>query len=66
LFNEQPRFINEEQSTVLLSNAKESFRLFGEPKVHLSDMIPLIAGWVNEGRKTSHKPTHFQERQGKF
>jgi nucleoside-diphosphate-sugar epimerase len=66
LFNERPQFVNEEQNTALLSNAKESFRLFGEPKVSLADMIPLIARWVNEGQKTSQKPTHFQERQGKF
>lgn len=66
LFNEQPQFINEEQNTALLSNAKESVRLFGEPKVGLPDMMSLIAKWVNEGRKTSQKPTHFQEREGKF
>jgi dTDP-4-dehydrorhamnose reductase len=66
LFNEKPQFINQEQSTALLSNAKESFRLFGEPKVRLTNMIPLIAQWVNEGKKISHKPTHFQERDGKF
>jgi dTDP-4-dehydrorhamnose reductase len=66
LLNEEPQFINQEQDTALLSNANESFRLFGKPKVRLSDMIPLIARWVNEGRKTLLKPTHFQEREGKF
>jgi dTDP-4-dehydrorhamnose reductase len=66
LFNEQPQFINEEQDKVLLSNASESFRLFGKPKVRLPDMISLIAQWIDEGRKTSGKPTHFQEREGKF
>jgi nucleoside-diphosphate-sugar epimerase len=66
LFNERPRFADEEQGTALLSNAGESFRLFGKPNVRTSDMISLIAQWVNEGRKTSQKPTHFQEREGKF
>ena len=66
LFNEKPVFVNEEQNTALLSNAKESYRLFGEPNVRLSDMISLIARWVDEGLKTLSKPTHFQERQGKF
>jgi len=66
LFNEQPLFINEEQNTALLNNAQESFRLFGEPRVRTSEMISLIARWVNEGRRTSQKPTHFQEREGKF
>jgi len=66
LFSEQPQFINEEQGTALLSNANESFRLFGTPHVRIQDMISLIAQWVNEGRRTSQKPTHFQEREGKF
>ncbi|MEQ8532692.1 MAG: NAD(P)-dependent oxidoreductase, partial [Imperialibacter sp.] len=34
-----PQFINEEQSTSLLSNAAESFRLFGYPKVSLKQMM---------------------------
>ncbi|HMJ70299.1 MAG TPA: NAD-dependent epimerase/dehydratase family protein [Cyclobacteriaceae bacterium] len=66
LFKEEPRFVNEEQSTALLSNAEESYRLFGPPQVPLSDMIHLIARWVDDDRKTLHKPTHFQEREGNF
>jgi len=50
----------------LLSNAGVSNDLFGYPKVLLNQMIQLIAEWVNQGGKTINKPTHFQERQGKF
>ncbi|MEO6135969.1 MAG: NAD-dependent epimerase/dehydratase family protein, partial [Ginsengibacter sp.] len=33
LLGQKPSFINEEESTALLSNASEAFRLFGYPKV---------------------------------
>ena len=61
-----PVFRNEEQNTALLSNASESFRLFGYPHVTLKKMIEIVAEWVQEGGKTLNKPTHFQERKGQF
>ncbi len=65
-FEREPLFINEEQSTALLSNASESFRLFGYPRVTLKQMIALLADWVKQGGETINKPTHFQEREGQF
>ena len=66
IFKQNPAFINTEQDTALLSNASESNRLFGKPSVSLQQMIEVIAAWVNEGGKVLNKPTHFQEREGKF
>ncbi|HEV8506843.1 MAG TPA: NAD-dependent epimerase/dehydratase family protein [Chitinophagaceae bacterium] len=66
LFGETPQFMNHEQDTALLSNAAESYRLFGYPKVSLKKMMELIVGWINEDGKTINKPTHFQERTGQF
>jgi hypothetical protein len=66
LFKTKPVFIHEEQSTALLSNATTSYRLFGPQKVTLEQMIEVIAGWTSTGGKTLNKPTHFQEREGKF
>ena len=65
-FNKTALFENEENTTALLSNAAESFRLFGYPKVSLINMIEVLAAWVQQGGKTMNKPTHFQEREGKF
>lgn len=65
-FGEQPVFINQEQDTALLSDASESRRLFGTPGVTVDQMIEVIAGWINEGGRLLNKPTHFQEREGKF
>jgi hypothetical protein len=49
-----------------LSNAAESFRLFGYPRVPLKQMINLTAEWLLQGGGTIQKATHFQERKGQF
>ena len=66
LLGQTPQFINQEQDTALLSNAAESYRFFGYPKVPLKKMIELIVDWINEDGKVINKPTHFQERTGQF
>jgi nucleoside-diphosphate-sugar epimerase len=66
LMNKNPRFTGEPQATALLSNASLAHQLFGYPRVTLRQMIELIAAWVQSGGKTWNKPTHFQEREGKF
>ena len=62
----KPEFLNKEQSTSFLSNATESFRLFGFPKVDLKQMMEVILEWLNQGGKILNKPTHFAERKGKY
>ncbi|MHA4739985.1 NAD-dependent epimerase/dehydratase family protein [Dyadobacter sp. MSC1_007] len=66
IFNIEPKFVNEEQPTALLSNAAESFRLFGYPRTTLKEMIGITAQWLQQGGRTINKPTHFQERKGQF
>jgi len=66
LFGKTPQFTNEEKSTALLSNAAESVRLFGYPRVTVKQMIEVLAEWIKQGGKTINKPTHFQEREGQF
>lgn len=66
LLGKTPVFVNEEQSTAYLSNAAESFRLFGYPRVGLRRMMELVAGWLDQGGKLLNKPTHFSERKGNF
>lgn len=66
LFGNQPEFIGEEQPTALLSNAGESFGLFGYPKTSLAQMVELIGGLINERGVIVKKETHFQERNGKY
>lgn len=59
-------FTGAESETALLSNASKSHQLFGYPKVSLLQMIDWTAEWVKSGGDTWNKPTHFQERKGKF
>ncbi|RBL91463.1 NAD-dependent epimerase/dehydratase family protein [Chitinophaga flava] len=66
IFGKAPVFLHEEEATALLSNAAESFRLFGYPKVSLKEMIGLTAAWMEQGGRTISKATHFQEREGQF
>lgn len=66
VLNEEPTFVHEELDTALLSDASESNRIFGYPRVSLAQMIEVIGAWLIAGGKTLNKPTHFQEREGKF
>lgn len=66
LLNKTPKFINQEKPDILLNNASQCHRLFGYPKVSLKEMIEMTANWVARGGETLNKPTHFQERSGKF
>jgi hypothetical protein len=61
-----PTFVNEEASTAFLSNASESFRLFGYPRVSLRQMMELVVEWLNNSGRLLNKPTHFAERKGKY
>jgi len=56
----------EEQSTALLSNAQEAFRLLGYPTMPASRVIQWLASWVSAGGESLGKPTKFQVRDGKF
>jgi len=66
IFKEEPIFENQEVETALLSDASQCHRLFGKPKVTLEQMISWIAHWVLVNGPTLNKPTHFEERNGKF
>ena len=66
LLGKTPQFVNEPQPTALLSNASLAHQLFGYPRVTLREMIELTVRWIQQGGKTLNKPTHFQERAGKF
>jgi len=60
------RFDGTESSDALLSNANKAYELFGRPSVGAQQMIDWIADWVRKGETTLAKPTHFEERAGRF
>lgn len=64
--DKEPIFVGQESEDALLNNAAKSFKMFGYPKVSALQMIDWIADWVKNDGKTWNKPTHFQEREGKY
>lgn len=55
-----------ESEIALLNNASKSHQRFGYPSVSLLQMIDWLAEWIQAGGATWNKPTHFQERKGKY
>ena len=65
-FGTDPVFMNEEKPTALLNNASKMESLFPFRKVSIEEMILMTAEWLVAGGQLLDKPTHFQERSGKF
>jgi nucleoside-diphosphate-sugar epimerase len=66
IFGIEPIFKGIEAETALLSNASLCHSLFGYPTVTLEQMIQWVAHWVVIDGPTLNKPTHFEEREGRF
>ncbi len=66
LMGTAPIFEGREEDTALLSNASKLRELLGEPSVPLDTMLQWVAYWVMIGGPTLGKPTHFEQREGKF
>ncbi|MEZ4589015.1 MAG: NAD(P)-dependent oxidoreductase [Gemmatimonadales bacterium] len=63
---EPVRFEEPEGPTALLSDSTRAHRLFGEPPTGIETMIERVAAWVLAGGASLEKPTHFEEREGRF
>ena len=66
LLNKAVTFIGEESDTAYLNNAGKMFSMFGYPTVSLDTLIEWQAQWLLQGGKSLGKPTHFEERDGKY
>lgn len=60
------QFTGKSAETALLNDASQCHELFGPPEVSLDTLIDWTAKWVMQGGEDLGKPTHFQERTGKF
>jgi len=65
-FDCEVTFEGEERDTALLNDASRCHDLFGEPRVSVEEVVPLVASWVEEGGETLGKPTKFHVRSGEF
>jgi nucleoside-diphosphate-sugar epimerase len=66
VFGREPVITGQEAESVWLNNAAKAQRLFGYPNVSLDQMVQWVAQWVRQGGHSLGKPTHFEERSGKF
>lgn len=66
LWDRTPRFTGRERGTALLSNATRLTECLDPDFMSVDTMIELVAEWVAGGGRSLGKPTHFQEREGRF
>ncbi len=62
----RPKFTGQEADTALLSNAAAALAALGPLQVSAEQLIEWVASWLRSGGRTLDKPTHFQNRQGRF
>lgn len=66
LLGKEPIFEGEETNNAYLSNAARAIETFGYPSVSVKTMIKWQAEWILSGGRSLGKPTHFEERKGKY
>jgi len=66
LLGKSVTFIGEEAPTAYLNDASKMFALYGYPEVPLATLIEWQAEWLLGGGRSLGKPTHFEERNGKY
>lgn len=59
-------FSGEPEDTALLNDASRCHERYGEPKVSIDEIVPLVADWIERGGSTMGKPTKFHVRDGDF
>lgn len=66
LFEVPVAFTGQEAADAFLSNGQLGHRLFGYPRITVQQMIFWIADWIKHGGAILGKPTHFENREGKY
>ena len=62
----EPAFVGAEASGALLNDASRCHDLFGLPRVDAQTLMEWTAAWVEAAQPTLGKPTHFENRDGRF
>ena len=61
-----PTFADREGDSALLSDASRCEALFGAPAMPLDGMLERVTQWMKAGGRSLGKPTHYEEREGRF
>ena len=62
----EPIFEGEERADAYLNNAAQAMEIFGYPEVSIHQLMRWQAEWILDGGRALGKPTHFEERGGKY
>lgn len=62
----EPIFEGEEGTDAYLNDASLAMETFGYPYLSAKTLIRWQAEWILDGGRTLNKPTHFEERKGKY
>jgi nucleoside-diphosphate-sugar epimerase len=65
-FGAAPRYSDHESDTALLTNPARCHGLMGVPPVGIDAMIDAVARWIEAGGRSLGRPTHFEQRDGRF
>jgi nucleoside-diphosphate-sugar epimerase len=65
-FGRACRFEDDEGGVALLNDASRCREWLGPPEVDGSQLLELVAAWVESGGASLEKPTHFEVSDGKF
>jgi len=66
VMGKEVQFTGTEAETALLSDASAARGLLGEAPTPIGLVIDWTARWIAAGGRTLGKPTHFQQRDGKY
>lgn len=62
----EPVFEGDAGNDAYISNASLAHATFGYPAINAETLIRWQAEWILDGGRTLGKPTHFEERKGKY
>ncbi len=65
-FGVTPAFSGREGDCALLSDASRCHAMFPGPRTTVDQMVARISRWMLRGGSSLGKPTHFEERAGRF
>jgi len=59
-------FSGVENETALLNDGSRALKRYGAPRVDVDQMLDWITAWIRRGGESLGKPTHFENREGRF
>lgn len=66
IFSKKVEIFGNENGKAYLSNATKANAIFGNPTVPIGKIIAWTADWIENGKETLNKPTHFEVQNGQY